>query len=83
MNIKQFIELLQTFPQDATVQVLSHSSGYDCYTQGGICRVEDFSIESIWNVSESKGNGWAYGEHYEFTTDSSGQMFLQLGVMDK
>lgn len=43
MNIKQFIEFLQTLPQDATVK----------------------------------------GVHEMRRTDSSGQMYLQLGVMDK
>lgn len=46
MNIKQFIEFLQTLPQDATVQVLSHSRGYGYYMQGGECTVEDFTTYS-------------------------------------
>lgn len=75
MNIKQFIEFLQTLPQDATVQVLSHTAGSGFNGVGGYCVVEDFTTEcEEWS---------SYGEHYEFTTDSSGQMFLQLGVMDK
>lgn len=76
MNIKQFIEFLQTLPQDATVQVLSHSRGTGYHDQGGWCKVENF---------HTGGDEWTYGygEHYEFTTDRSGQMYLQLGVMDK
>lgn len=75
MNIKQFIEFLQTLPQDAIVHVLSHSRGNGYYDQGGWCTVENFHTGS---------DEWAYGyEHYEITTDSSGQMYLQLGVMDK
>lgn len=35
MNIKQFIEFLQTLPQDATVHVLSHHSGSGYYGNGG------------------------------------------------
>lgn len=80
MNIKQFIEFLQTLPQDATVQVLSHSRGTGYYDQGGWCTTEDFTTEC---KEGNQGNKWAYGEHYELTTDSSGQMFIQLGVMDK
>ena len=80
MNIKQFIELLQTLPQDATVHVLSHSRGDGYYDQGGWCTVEEFNSEC---GEFNKGDKWAYGEHYELTTDSSGQVFLQLGVMDK
>lgn len=80
MNIKQFIEFLQTLPQDATVQVLSHHSGSGYYDQGGTCSVEYFSVECN---EFQKGDKWAYGEHYELTTDSNGQMYLQLGVMDK
>jgi hypothetical protein len=80
MNIKQFIKFLQTLPQDATVQVLSHSRGTGYYDQGGTCSVEDFSVECN---EFQRGDKWAYGEHYELTTDSSGQMYLQLGVMDK
>lgn len=80
MNIKQFIEFLQTLPQDATVQVLSHSRGTGYYDQGGWCTVEEFNS----GCSEfSKGDKWAYGEHYELTIDRNGQVFLQLGVMDK
>ena len=80
MNIKQFIEFLQTLPQDATVQVLSHSRGTGYYDQGGTCSVEDFSVECN---EFQRGDKWAYGEHYELTTDTNGQMYLQLGVMDK
>lgn len=80
MNIKQFIEFLQTLPQDATVQVLGHYRSQGYYDQGGTCCVEDFSVECN---ELKKGDKWAHGEHYELTTDSSGQMYLQLGVMDK
>ena len=80
MNIKQFIEFLQILPQDATVHVLSHSEAHGYYMQGGSCTVEDFNTECKDNM---KGEGWAYGEHYELTTDKDGQVFLQLGVMDK
>jgi hypothetical protein len=80
MNIKQFIEFLQTLPQDATVCVLSHYSEHSVYIQGGSCKVKEFSTEGKENM---RGEGWVYGEHYELTTDSSGQMYLQLGVMDK
>ena len=83
MNIKQFIEFLQTLPQDATVQVLSHSRGTGYYDQGGNCTVEDFTDKYVNDLEFASGTKWAYGEHYEFTTDSSGQMYLQLGVMDK
>ena len=31
----------------------------------------------------NQGTNWAYGEHYELTHNSDGQVFLQLGVMDK
>ena len=81
MNIKQFIEFLQTLPQDATVQVLSHSRGYDYHDQGGWCTVDDFTDDPLWDSTESEG--WKYGKHFELTTDSTGQVFLQLGVMDK
>ena len=76
MNIKQFIEFLQTLPQDATVQVLSHSRGNSVYDQGGWCTVEDFSVD---------GDEWGcgYADHYELTKDKNGNAFLQLGVMDK
>ena len=76
MNIKQFIEFLQTLPQDATVQVLSHSRGTGYYDQGGWCTVEDFNND---------GDGWdcGYADHYELTKDKDGNVFLQLGVMDK
>lgn len=80
MNIKQFIEFLQTLPQDATVQVLSHYRDNGYYMQGGSCSVEDFTS---FCKAGNQGTNWAYGEHYEITTDSNGQMFLQLGVMDK
>ena len=43
MNIKQFIEFLQTLPQDATVHVLSHYRDNGYYMQGGSCSVEDFT----------------------------------------
>ena len=80
MNIKQFIEFLQTLPQDATVCVLSHYSEHSVYMQGGSCKVEEFNTEC---KEGNQGEKWAYGEHYELTTDSNGQMYLQLGVMDK
>jgi hypothetical protein len=80
MNIKQFIEFLQTLPQDATVQVLSHSRGTGYYDQGGTCSVEDFT--SLCKPG-NQGTNWAYGGHYELTHNSDGQVFLQLGVMDK
>lgn len=85
MNIKQFIEFLQTLPQDATVQVLSHHSGSGYFDQGGNCYVEDFSNNPTWgnNQAISKGENYIYAEHYEFTTDNSGQTYLQLGVMGK
>lgn len=80
MNIKQFIEFLQTLPQDATVQVLSHYRDNGYYMQGGSCSVEDFT--SLCKPG-NQGTNWAYGEHYELTTGRNGQVFLQLGVMDK
>ena len=80
MNIKQFIEFLQTLPQDATVHVLSHSEAHGYYMQGGSCKVEEFTTEC---KEGNQGEKWVYAEHYELTTDSSGQMYLQLGVMDK
>ena len=80
MNIKQFIEFLQTLPQDATVQVLSHYRDNGYYMQGGSCSVEDFTS---FCKAGNQGTNWAYGEHYELTTDKDGQMYLQLGVMDK
>lgn len=83
MNIKQFIEFLQTLPQDATVQVLSHSRGTGYYNQGGNCYMEEFTLDDGSEHMVTSGEGWAYGEHYELTTDSSGQTYLQLGVMDK
>ena len=83
MNIKQFIEFLQTLPQDAIVQVLSHHSGSGYYDQGGNCYVDDFTDEPQWDYMASEGEGWKYGKHYELTTDKDGQMYLQLGVMDK
>lgn len=85
MNIKQFIEFLQTLPQDATVQVLSHHSGSGYCDQGGNCHVEDFSNNPTWGNHQviSKGESYIYAEHYELTTDSCGQVYFQLGVMDK
>ena len=83
MNIKQFIEFLQTLPQDATVHVLSHHSGSGYYDQGGNCYVDEFTLEDQSEHMVTKGEGWACGEHYELTTDKDGQVFLQLGVMDK
>jgi hypothetical protein len=80
MNIKQFLEFLQTLPQDATVQVLSHYRDNGYYMQGGSCSVEDFTS---FCKAGNQGTNWAYGEHYELTHNSDGQVFLQLGVMDK
>ena len=76
MNIKQFIEFLQTLPQDVIVQVLSHYHGTGYYDQCGWCKVENF---------HTGGDEWTYGygEHYELTKDKDGNVFLQLGVMDK
>lgn len=82
MNIKQFIEFLQTLPQDATVQVLSHSRGYDYHDQGGWCTVDDFTDDPLWDYMASEGEGWKYGKHFEFNT-VDGKKYLQLGVMDK
>lgn len=80
MNIKQFIEFLQTLPQDATVQVLSHYRSNNYYEQSGYCDVEDFTS---FCKPGNQGTNWAYGEHYELTHNSDGQVFFQLGVMDK
>lgn len=80
MNIKQFIEFLKTLPQDATVQVLSHYRSNNYYEQSGYCDVDEFTS---FCKSGNQGTNWAYGGHYELTADSTGQMFLQLGVMDK
>ena len=80
MNIKQFIEFLQTLLQDATVQVLGHYRSQGYYDQGGNCIVEDFTS---FCKAGNQGTNWAYGEHNELTHNSDGQVFLQLGVMDK
>lgn len=79
MNIKQFVEFLQTIPQDATVQVLSHFSEHSLYMQGGSCRIVDFTAECR---DSNKGPYWMYGEHFELES-RDGQFILQLGVMDK
>lgn len=80
MNIKQFIEFLQTLPQDATVHVLSHYRSNNYYEQSGYCDVDEFTADC---KEDSQGDKWAYGKHYELTTDKDGQVFIQLGVMDK
>ncbi|EPV5843379.1 hypothetical protein ACV7K9_002717 [Escherichia coli] len=35
MDVRAFIEWLQTMPQDAVVQVIHHESGTTYYDQGG------------------------------------------------
>ncbi len=82
MNVKEMIEWLQTMPQEAKVQVLSHSRGMGYYEQGGNCTIEDFNVDSPSEHMVTKGEGWAYGDHFELTT-VNGEQTLQLGVMDK
>lgn len=41
-TVKQMIEFLQTQPQDAVIEILSHSKGSGYYDQGGWCTTKPF-----------------------------------------
>lgn len=86
MNVAEMIEWLKTQPQDARVEVLSHSRGSGYYDQGGWCTTEVFhsTIEFMGeHTFESRIKGpYAGGLHFELRT-YDGVTTLQLGGMDK
>lgn len=45
MIVSEMIEWLKTQPQDATVEVIIHSSGYTYYDQGGNIEWDEFKAE--------------------------------------
>lgn len=79
MNVSEFIEWLQTMPQGAKIQVLSHTSGSGYYDQGGNCKVVDFEPTGLWRHSE---DFYIDGLHFEMDTLKEVPT-LQLGVKDK
>lgn len=83
MIVKDFIEWLKTQDQEATVEVLVHSSGSGYYDQGGNVSVEEFTADEEYGC----------GKHFDYT-DFRGNQFvkpeasyynkrtLQLGTKD-
>jgi hypothetical protein len=86
MIVSELIEWLQTMPQNAKVQVLSHSSGGGYYDQGGNCCVEDFhnhvEYQQWKDVGDTSEVDYIYGLHFELSK-FKGEYELQLGVKDK
>ncbi|HID4130807.1 TPA: hypothetical protein ACXE8V_001108 [Pluralibacter gergoviae] len=72
MEVKDFITWLHKAPQDATVQVVWHTSGVNYYDQGGNVEVIDFSPQPA-----SKENN--YNQHFEIYTDQNNKTTLLLG----
>lgn len=73
MRVDEFIEWLKTMPQDATVQMLYHTSGSTYYDQGGNISVEDFKSESA-----SPENN--YSQHWELYKYKEGNRTLLIGT---
>lgn len=86
MIVSELIEWLQTMPQDAKVQVLSHTSGSGYYDQGGWCTVEDFTTKVDYQQWKDEGDtspvDYIQGEHFELSTYQS-ETVLQIGVHNK
>lgn len=72
MDVKSFIEWLQTLPQDAIVQVIHHSSGTGYYDQGGNIDIRDFVPSPA-----TEENKWT--EYFELYRDRNGNATLLLG----
>lgn len=54
ITVKQMIEFLQTQPQDAVIEILSHSQGRGYYDQGGWCTQKPFdpTKKPSWSHSD-------------------------------
>ncbi|HDR2780770.1 TPA: hypothetical protein QCJ60_000002 [Enterobacter sichuanensis] len=72
MDVKAFIEWLQTLPQDAIVQVIHHSNGTGYYDQGGNIDIRDFTP-----APATEENKWT--EYFELYRDRNGNATLLLG----
>lgn len=72
MDVKAFIEWLQTLPQDAVVQVIHHSNGTSYYDQGGNIEIRNFTP-----APANEENKWT--EYFELYRDTNGNATLLLG----
>ena len=72
MDVKAFIEWLQTMPQDAVVQVIHHESGTTYYDQGGNIEIRDFTPAPANNENK-------FTEYFELYLDKDGNATLLLG----
>lgn len=85
MQVSEFIEWLQTQPQDAIVEVVYHKSGCGYYDQGGNARSVGFDpsegeygVPRHWSYTDFRGNYWVKESEPHF-----GKHYLLLGGLDE
>jgi hypothetical protein len=82
MKVSEFIKWLETQDQDATVEVLHHTSGSGYCDQGGWCSTAEFTIDEANDTGYNVGKDYAYGKHYEYNVYSDGTKCLTIGTKD-
>jgi len=65
MIVADFIKLLQTQDQGATVEVVEHKDGRGYYNQGGQAYQEEFDPTKHLEYTDMRGNQFAVGKPYE------------------
>ena len=79
MLVKDFIKWLETQDQEATVEVLHHSSGTSYYDQGGNVSTKEFtdSPYAHYEYTDFRGNQYVKDDAHYYN-----KRCLQLGTKD-
>lgn len=78
-TVKQMIEFLQTQPQDAVIEILSHSKGSGYYDQGGWCTTKPFdpTDKPSWCHEDTQ-----YFSHWELSGGADVGYTLLIGEVE-
>lgn len=60
MTVAEFIEWLKTQDQEATVQVVRHTSGSGYYDQGGNATLVDFDPKQFAEYTDFRGSSFIH-----------------------
>ena len=65
MKVHEFIEWLKTQDQEATIEVVEHTTGRGWYDQGGNALVVEFDPARHADYTDMRGNQFAVGKPYQ------------------
>lgn len=78
-TVAEMIEWLKTQPQEATIEMLSHSKGHGYYDQGGWCTTKQFdpTEKPTWCHTD-----YPYFSHWELSGGALDGYTLLIGEVE-